>query len=204
MPRCVPRKNWDLNGTVEIGYADNAFTAVGQRQFKTYRVHTLYRRSAWATISGSFSDRERHNNTNNNQDAVAAGDANYNGPINHVDHNRIFSAGAVLAPNEHYSVNLNYSFSDVYAATNICYSSGAAVASATTPAVPGVATVTSSGAPNLCAGDATWFARDFYGCADAVRIRSPSPTTPSKRSVRMSAIPSATSTAAASSTIPAT
>ena len=27
-------KNWDLNGTVEIGYADNAFTAVGQRQFR--------------------------------------------------------------------------------------------------------------------------------------------------------------------------
>ena len=156
-----PAKNWDLNGTLEFGYADNAFTAVGQRQFKTYRVHTLYRPSGWATISGSFSDRERHNNTNNNQDAVGAGDVNYNGPINHVDHNRIFSTGVVLAPNVHYSVNFNYSYSDVYAATNICFSSGAAVASATTPAVPGAATVTSSGAPNLCAGNATWFARDF-------------------------------------------
>ena len=68
-----PTKNWDLNGTVEIGYADNAFTAVGQRQFKTYRVHTLYRPKTWATISGSFSDRERHNNTNNNQDVVCRG-----------------------------------------------------------------------------------------------------------------------------------
>ena len=101
-PRLRPAKNWDLNGTVEIGYADNAFTAVGQRQFKIYRVHTLYRPKTWATISGSFSDRERHNNTNNNQDAVAAGDANYNGPLNHVDHSRIGSVGAVLAPSERY------------------------------------------------------------------------------------------------------
>jgi hypothetical protein len=154
-------KDWDLNGTVEVGYADNAFTAVGQRQFKQYRVHTLYKPRNWATISGSYSDRERHNNTNNNQDAVAAGDANYSGPINHIDYSRIGSMGLALMPNEHYGLNLNYSYSDVYAATNICYSSGAAAASATTPAIAGAATVTSSGAPNLCAGNATWFARDF-------------------------------------------
>jgi hypothetical protein len=159
-----PAKNWDLNGTVEIGYADNAFTAVGQRQFKTYRVHTIYRPKSWVTVSGSFSDRERHNNTNNNQDAVGAGDANYNGPIDHVDHSRIGSVGIVLAPNEHYSVDFNYSYSDVYAATNICFSSGAAAATTATPpapAIPGVATLNSSGLPNLCSGNATWFARDF-------------------------------------------
>ncbi len=62
-----PAKNWDLNGTIEFGYADNAFTAVGQRQFKTYRAHTVYKPNGWTTISGSFSDRERHNNTHNNR-----------------------------------------------------------------------------------------------------------------------------------------
>ncbi len=156
-----PAKNWDLNGTVEIGYADNAFTAVGQRQFQIYRVHTIYKPAGWATITGSYSDRERHNNTNNNQDAVGAGDVNYNGPINHVDHNRIGSMGVSLTPNERISFNLNYSYSDVYATTNICFSSGATTASATTPAVPGAATVTSSGTPNLCSGNATWFGKDF-------------------------------------------
>jgi hypothetical protein len=156
-----PAKNWDLNGTVEVGYADNAFTAVGQRQFKTYRVHTIYKPSGRVTMTGSYSDRERHNNTNNNQDVVAAGDANYSGPINHVDHNRIGSMGVVLTPNERLDIDLNYSYSDVYAATNTCFASGATVASATTPAVPGAATVTSSGAPNLCVGGATWMARDF-------------------------------------------
>jgi hypothetical protein len=159
-----PAKNWNLNGSAELGYADNAFTAVGQRQFKTFRVHTLYKPKGWATITGSFSDRERHNNTNNNQDAVGAGDVNYNGPINHVDHNRIGSVGVTVAPSEKYSVDFNYSYSDVYAATNICFSSGATAATTTTPAmpaIPGVATLTSTGAPNLCSGNATWFARDF-------------------------------------------
>lgn len=150
-----PAKDWELNGTVEIGYADNAFTAVGQRQFRTYRVHTKYRPKSWATISGSFSDRERHNNTNNNQDVVAAGDANYSGPINHVDHNRIGSMGVVLARSERYSFSANYSYSDVYAATNTCYSSGA------TATAPGAAQVTSNGTPSLCVGASTWLARDY-------------------------------------------
>ncbi len=150
-----PAQHWDLNGTAEIGYADNAFTAVGQRQFRTFRMHTQYRPKAWATIVGSFSDRERHNNTNNNADAVSSGDVNYNGPINHVDHNRIGSVGVSLAPNEHYSVDVNYSYSDVYAATNICFSNGA------TATAPGVATLTSTGGLNLCSGNQTWFARDF-------------------------------------------
>jgi hypothetical protein len=150
-----------VNGTVEMGYADNAFTAVGQRQFRQYRVHTLYKPRTWATISGSFSDRERHNNTNNNQDVVAAGDANYNGPLQHIDYSRIFGMGLVLAPSERYSLDINYAYSGVYAATNICYSSGAAAATALQPAFAGAATVTASGAPNLCVGNATWLARDF-------------------------------------------
>ncbi|MGB7548613.1 MAG: hypothetical protein WBM14_12750 [Terracidiphilus sp.] len=149
-----PAKNWDLNGTVEIGYDDNAFTPVSPRQFQQYRVHTMYKPNGWATISGSLSDRERHNNTNNAQEVVASGTA-YNGPINHVDHSRVGSVGLQIAPKEQYSLNVNYSYSDVYAATNICYSSGA------TAAAPGAATVTSSGAPNLCSGNTTWFGRDF-------------------------------------------
>jgi hypothetical protein len=151
-----PTRHWDISGTAEIGYADNAFTSVGQRQFETYRVHTIYRPKAWATVTGSFSDRERHNNTNNAQDAVTAGDVNYNGPIQHVDHSRIGSLGVELAPSERYSVDFNYSYSDVYAATNICYSNGATTtAPGAAQVIPGTTT------PNLCVGNQTWLARDF-------------------------------------------
>jgi len=159
-----PSANWSINGTVEVLYADNAFTPVGPRQTRHYRFHTMYRPRPWATISGAFNDLERHNNTNNNQSAVAAGDVPYEGPINHVDHSRVASIGAVLSPNEHYGIDLNYAYSDVYAATNICYDNGAS------PTLPGTASLNSSGGPNVCPGVfargsttqlADWFARDF-------------------------------------------
>ena len=150
-----PTSNWDVNGSAEVAYADNAFTSIGQRQLQNFRIHTLYRPMTWATVTGSFSDRERHNNTMNNIDSINAGDVNYNGPINHIDYNRIGSVGLVMLPNERYNLNFNYSYSDVYAATNICYASGAAAG------IPGAAQVTASGTPNLCVGNTTWFARDF-------------------------------------------
>jgi hypothetical protein len=159
-----PTANWDINGTVEVLYADNAFTPVAPRQTRHYRVHTMFRPKPWATISGAFNDLERHNNTNNNQSAVAAGDDPYEGPLNHVDHSRVVSLGAVLLPNEHYGLDFSYSYSGVYSATNICYDNGA------TPTLPGTASTNSSGGASVCPGVFTrgsttqladWFARDF-------------------------------------------
>jgi hypothetical protein len=159
-----PTANWSVNGTVEVLYADNAFTPVGARQTKHYRVHTMYRPKPWATVSGAYNDLERHNNTNNNASAVVAGDDPYEGPIGHVDHSRVASVGAVLSPNEHYGLDINYAYSDVYAATNICYDNGASATQ------PGTASLNSSGGPAVCPGVFTrgsttqladWYARDF-------------------------------------------
>jgi len=159
-----PTSNWEVNGSAELLYADNAFTAVGARQTRHYRVHTKYRPKTWATLTGAYNDRERHNNTNNNQAAVTASDTPYEGPLDHVDYSRVVSMGAVLAPNEHYGLDFNYAYSDVYTATNICFDNGA---SAT---LPGTASLNSSGGPNVCPGVFTrgsttqladWFGRDF-------------------------------------------
>jgi hypothetical protein len=164
-----PTNNWDVSGTVEVFYADNAFTPVSPRQTKHFRVHSLYKPRPWATFSGAFNDLERHNNTNNNQSAVTAGDDPYEGPIDHVDHSRVASVGATLNPNEHYGVDFNYSYSDVYSATNICYDNGAQNPS-TVVGLPGTASLNSTGQPNVCPGVYTrgsttqladWFARDF-------------------------------------------
>jgi hypothetical protein len=95
-----PATNWDINGTAEIGYSDNAFTPVGPRQQQRYRVHTTYKPQKWMVLSGAFNDLERHNNTFNTQEDIAAGGIYY-GPIDHVDHTRIASLGASLNPNEH-------------------------------------------------------------------------------------------------------
>jgi hypothetical protein len=164
-----PTANWNINGTIELLYDDNVFTPVGARQSVHYRVHAKYRPRPWATFSGAYNDLERHNNTNNNASAVAAGDVPYEGPLNHVDRSRVFSVGGMLAPNEHYGLDFNYSYSDVYTATNICYDNGAQNAS-TVVGLPGTASTNSSGGPNVCGGVFTrgsttqladWFARDF-------------------------------------------
>ena len=153
-----------MNGSAELLYADNVFTPVGARQSQHYRVHALYRPRPWATVSGAFNDSERHNNTNNNQAAVASGADPYEGPLNHVDHSRVESVNLMLIPNEQVSIDVDYSYSDVYTATNICYNNGA---SAT---LPGTASTNASGAANVCPGVyargsttqlADWFARRF-------------------------------------------
>lgn len=159
-----PTAEWEVSGSAGVFYADNAFTPVGARQTKHYRVHTMYKPKTWATISAAFNDRERHNNTNNNQEAVATGETEYYGPIDHVDYFRTVDVGAVIAPSDTFSLDLNYGYSDVFTATNICLTSGAAAG------YPGTATLTANGAPNICPGIfargsttqlVDWFARDF-------------------------------------------
>jgi hypothetical protein len=138
-----PTNRWDINGTAEIQYNDNAFTPMTPRQLQHYRVHTMYRPKPWATISGAFNDLERHNNTNNTGTPAA------DGPLQHMDHTRIVSLGAALTPNEHYGFDFNYSYTDVYITTNACFASGAGATATNPPNYVGVASG-STGAPNLC------------------------------------------------------
>jgi len=133
-----PTSHWELNGSAEIAYYDNALTPLGARQLQHYRVHTMYRPKPWATVSGSYNDLERHNNSNN------TGTASADGPLDHVDHTRVLGLTASLAPNEHYGLDFSYSYSDVYISTNACYLSSASTT------LPGAASTTSAGAPNLC------------------------------------------------------
>ncbi|MDE3199751.1 MAG: hypothetical protein KGN79_02425 [Acidobacteriota bacterium] len=159
-----PTAKWDVNGTIEIAYSDNAFTSVSPRQFKQYRIHTKYRPTKWAILNGSFSDRERHNNTFNNQIDQDADDYIYQGPLDHVDQSRWFGVGASLAPSEKFSIDMNYGYNDVYTATNICFTSAASATQA------GTATTRPDGTPAICPGIfargsttilVDWFARDF-------------------------------------------
>jgi hypothetical protein len=133
-----PTSQWKVNGSVEIAYADNALTPIGARQTKHYRFHTTYKPKPWATLSGTFNDLERHNNTYN------SGTPNLDGPLRHVDYSRNVSLGAVLAPGEHFAFDVNYAYQDVYMSTNVCYFSAASVT------IPGTASTTTTGAPNLC------------------------------------------------------
>jgi hypothetical protein len=150
-----PANNWDVNGTAEILYFDNAFTPVGPRQSRHYRAHTMYKPRPWATLSGAFNDLERHNNTNN------TGTTPIDGPLQHEDHSRVYSLGAVLAPSEHYGLDFDYAYSDVYASTNICYLNGSPT-SGTSTAVPGaVPSATSTLCPGVFSRGSTTILSDW-------------------------------------------
>ena len=135
-----PTPQWRMNGTVEMLYADNALTPIGPRQTKHFRLHMLYKIRPWATFTGAFNDLERHNNTFN------TGTTPTDGPLQHVDHTRNIGVGLNVAPNEHYGFDINYDYSDIYISTNVCYLNGA------TATLPGTASTTASGAPNICPG----------------------------------------------------
>jgi len=141
-----PSSNWDVNGSAEMLFDDNAFTPVGPREVEHFRVHTLYRAKSWATLSGAFNDLERSNNTNNTGITQPL-----DGALHHADHSRIASVGAQMSPNTHYSFDLNYSFSDVYTTTDICYDAGA---SAT---LPGAASPSGTACPGAAVRGTTYY-----------------------------------------------
>ncbi len=139
-----PAANWDINGSFEAAYNDNAITPMGFRQLRQYRVHTIYRARTWATVSGAYNDVERHNNTNNNQN-FSGNTTPYAGPLDHVDYSRVASFGAELFPNDRYGVDFNYVYSDVYMADNICYLGSASAA------LPAAAIPSGTACPNNAA-----------------------------------------------------
>ena len=132
-----PTNNWNINGSVEVLYADNVLTPIAPRELQHYRIHTTYRPKTWATISAAYNDLERHNNTNN------TGTASVDGPLQHVDHSRTVSLNADLMPNEHYGFDISYAYSDVYTATNICF-----LGQAASTTIPGAATPTGTACPS--------------------------------------------------------
>ena len=187
-----PATNWDLNGSVEAMYNDNAFTPMGFRQEQHYRVHTIYRPKSWATVSGAFNDLERHNNTSNNQ-SVPGNTMAYFGPLDHVDHSRFVSFGTELFPNDRYGLDLSYSYSDVYMADNTCFL-GSATAMPGGTSVPGVALQNGS----LCGAVAATLMEEERSSSSAPpgiswtprrsTSQPPSCTRPSRRFTRISDI----------------
>jgi hypothetical protein len=146
--------NLDFNGTFEAAYNDNAFTAMTPRQLRRYRAHTTYRPTKWATIAATYTDTERHNNTNNEVAGFYSQPTTnyYEGPLKHVDFTRTGGFSAELTPNEHFAFDFDYVYADVFTATNICYAGqdSGFLTGTTSPYFANAASVTSTGAPSVC------------------------------------------------------
>jgi hypothetical protein len=101
-----PTSQWRINGSLEGIYADNAYIQIAPRATQHYKLRAAYKPRDWATLSAAFNDLERRDNVT---------------LVNHLDHSRSLSFGATLAPNEHYGLDLNYGYTDVYSQTTECY-----------------------------------------------------------------------------------
>jgi len=103
-----PLPQWRVNFNVDAMYADNAFTRISPRQLQHYRLRTLYQPHPWLTLSGTVNDFESRDNVQT---------------VNHLEHSRDFSMGAVVAPSERWSLDLNYAYDNVFSSTLECYTS---------------------------------------------------------------------------------
>ncbi|WP_213806609.1 hypothetical protein [Granulicella sp. dw_53] len=123
-----------VNLNLEAMYADKSFTRISPRQMQHYIVRTTYKPHPWLTMAGTINIRESRDNVET---------------VNHLEHNRDFSFGTSISPNERWSIDLNYSYDDVFSSTISCY------ASTPTPPNAGVA-------PAVCIAAATPFANTGY------------------------------------------
>jgi hypothetical protein len=140
-------ENWGLFGavlrplsTLHINFnfagmsADNAYTRIDPRQLYQYILRTSYKPRPWVSVSGGI-------NIFNSQDNVET--------VNHKEHNRDYSFGLSIIPSEKWSIDMNYSYNDVYSTTLECYPS--------TPPPP-----TAEPAPAVCVDAGTPYQSNGY------------------------------------------
>jgi len=97
---------------MELGYADNSFTRISPRQVQHYRLSTNYKPRPWLTFAGTMNIYERRDNVQT---------------VNYLAHNRNYSFGATITPNEKWGMDINYSYTDIYSTVAECYTSSAPV-----------------------------------------------------------------------------
>lgn len=103
-----PTNQWRINGSIEASYANRTYTQISPRALQHYNFRARYKPKDWATISGAFNDLERRNNVLY---------------VNHLDHSRSVTMGASLMPSEHYGLDINYGYMDIFSRTDLCYAS---------------------------------------------------------------------------------
>ena len=114
--------------------ADNSFTRIDPRQLYQYIVRASYKPRTWLLVSGAI-------NLFNSQNNVET--------VNHKEHDRDYSFGMSIIPSEKWSIDMNYSYNDVYSTTLLCYPS--------TPPPP-----TAGVAPPVCAEAGTPYSSNGY------------------------------------------
>jgi hypothetical protein len=144
-----PSSNLRLNFGLELFWADSAFTRSDPRQQQRYRFQAAYTPSRRLSLDASFDILEHRNGMLY---------------VNDREHDRSFSLGAVLTPNDHFSFDLGYTYDNIYVQLIECWAFGSNVTPPVPPSlkppncpVPGGLVAVALGLPDLQGGDVTAF-----------------------------------------------
>jgi hypothetical protein len=109
-----------LNFDADLFWADSAFVRSDPRQRQQYRFQASYSPSRWLNLDASFDILEHRNGMLY---------------VNDKEHDRGFTLGAVLTPNERFSLDLGYTYNNIYTQLIECWAYGSGVAP---PVAPGL------------------------------------------------------------------
>ena len=95
-----------ITGDFVFGYNSNSFTRIDPRQTQTYKIHTTYKPKLWATLDGAV-------DINENRNDVAF--------VANLEHDRMYSFAAMLAPSPRLAIGFGYNYWNVYTQSEICF-----------------------------------------------------------------------------------
>jgi hypothetical protein len=107
---------------VDLFWADSAYARIDPRQQQRYRFQASYTPSSWISLDASFDILEHRNNM---------------ALVNDTEHDRGYSFSAVLTPNERFSFDLGYTYTDIYFQMLECWAYGSGVTFPVAPGPPG-------------------------------------------------------------------
>ena len=152
-----PSRDLRINASTEIGWDDAAYVQTDPRQFQRYQVRATYKPRTWATVSGSFTDREGRDNQF---------------LINYRAHHRALAGSTALAPNEMFSFDMSYGYIDDFSTVVNCFDDSVPPVTGVTPMPVGFAcgnAVNAAGAaPVAFFGNSYYDAPTQYGSAALV------------------------------------
>ena len=134
-----PTNTFRLSFDMDLFWADSSFVRPDPRQQQHYRFQASYAPATWISLDASFDIREHRNN-------IAL--------VNDKEHDRGYSVTAVLTPNDRFSFDLGYTYSNIYFQLIECWSYGAAGGP---PPPPGAITTGCPVPVDLQGGDVTAF-----------------------------------------------
>ncbi len=101
-----PTTSWRVNLNFEGMYADNSFTRISPRQTQHGILRSNWKPEKCMTFPGAVNIFESRDNIQY---------------VHYLQHNRNYSAGAVIAPGENWSIEANYSYGSIYSTIAECY-----------------------------------------------------------------------------------